>query len=83
MPNFSARFQTTPYPKTKKINCTNKHLQPKLKSQTVYVSVRERERERAVAFKDTTLNLSRGVHGQSVRIPGLVAIENYQIQIQI
>ena len=44
---------------------------------------RERERERALAYKDTTLNLPRGVHGQSVRIPGLVAIENYQIQIQI
>ena len=58
MPHFSARFQTTPYPKTKKINCTNKHLQPKLESQIVYVYVcecvcvcvcvceRERERER-------------------------------------
>ena len=48
------------------------------------VRERERERERTLAYKDTTtLNLPRGVHGQSVRIPGLVAIENYQIQIQI
>ena len=90
MPHFSAFFQTIS--KYLKNNCTNKHLQPKLKSQIVCVCVWERERERALAYIRTPPYQKKEHHlKSSKRRPWPVCenswfsshIENYQIQIQI